>query len=372
MESFVPQILRWLQQNQHHTVLVLDNEGVVSAALGSVERTFGYGPAELVGKGASMLFIPEDLALGLDRHELSTARRVGHMDDDRWMLRKDGARIWIAGLLTALRDDAGEPAGFVKIMRDQTRVRAEAEALRNRLAANRQAEERSVVLFGTLAHELRGPLAPLATACELLRRLCTAEQAQFPLQIIDRQLSVLRRVVEDVMDVARVQTGKLELQPQPLELQGALRQVVESWRQQAQARRIDLLLSVPDVPILIEADPTRFEQIFVNLITNALTFTPAGGQVSIKATVAGAEAVILVEDTGVGIGPEMLPRIFDLFTQEPEAKPLSLGGLGIGLSLVKQLVEAHGGMVQVRSDGRNLGSEFAVRLPLRQASAPAA
>ncbi len=145
-----------------------------------------------------------------------------------------------------------------------------------------------------------------------------------------------------------------------------MRGVVESCSSGAHGKRIELLFSLPEPPIVIEADPARFDQIFVNLVNNAIKYTPAGGRISVKATVVGAEALIVVEDTGIGIGAEMLPKIFEMFAQDPAARALAGGGLGIGLALVKSLAEAHGGSVQVRSGGLGRGSEFSVRLPLRQ------
>jgi two-component system CheB/CheR fusion protein len=360
----------WLEQTLDQIVLLLDNDGLVTAALGSVERTFGYAPAELLGQPASLLFVPEDRALQLDVHELATAARLGRMEDDRWMLRKDGARIWVTGSVTPLVGAGGERLGFAKALRERTELRAEMETLRNRAAAGQAIEERNVVLLGALAHELRNPLAPLVTATELLRRLCDDERARLPLQIIDRQIAVLRRVVEDLMDTTRIETGKLELRPEPIELQGALRRVVEPRQDAARAGQIELVLSLPAPPITIEADATRFEQIFANLLNNALKYTPPGGRVSVSATVVGPEAVILVEDSGIGIAPDVLPRIFEMFAQDPGARSLAGGGLGIGLALVKRLVEAHGGSVQVQSGGRDRGSEFSVRLPLRQRREP--
>ncbi|HRO61306.1 MAG TPA: histidine kinase dimerization/phospho-acceptor domain-containing protein [Burkholderiaceae bacterium] len=201
----------WLTQTHDQVVLVLDPEGRIVHALGSMERTFGYPPAELVGHSTSLLFVPEDRAMQLDRHELATAALLGSMEDDRWMLRNDGARIWVVGSVTALVDDDRRLLGFAKAMRERTNLRGETEALRNRAVAGRRIEERHVMLLGSLAHELRNPLAPLVSATELLRRYCSDEQARLPLQIIDRQLALLRRLVEDVMDAMRIETGKLDL-----------------------------------------------------------------------------------------------------------------------------------------------------------------
>src|SRR5688500_1210601 len=248
MDGIAWQLQLWLEQTRDHMLLLLDDDGIVNTALGAIERIFGYTPDDVAGRTVSLFFVPEDRALGLDRHELTSARRVGQMEDDRWMLRKDGARIWVAGVVTALHDAAGRPAGFAKVMRDQTKARGETEALRNRVKSVQQLEDDAIVRSGVLAHELRNPLGALVTASELLRRICTDQKAGTPRQIIDRQLSILSRLVDDVMDATRMQTGKLQLQFKPIELQAALRRVVEPRLVQARARRVDLTLSLPEVP----------------------------------------------------------------------------------------------------------------------------
>jgi signal transduction histidine kinase len=176
---------------------------------------------------------------------------------------------------------------------------------------------------------------------------------------------VLQRLVDDMLDLSRVGAGKIELQRRVVSLNEILRSAVESTRSAVAAQRHTLDLLLPDGDVFVEGDPDRLHQVFVNLINNAVKYTPAGGRIWVKGTAEPGEAVARVEDSGVGIPHEMLPRIFDLFTQTESTRGMSQGGLGIGLALVKNLVSLHGGSVQAKSDGPGKGSEFTVRLPLK-------
>ena len=359
-------LARWLEQTRAVVVLQFDADGVVTAASGSVETTLGWRPDELVGHPAAQLFTPEDRQLGLDRHELEVARSAGHAQDDRWHLRRDGARIWVSGLLSAVRGEDGSLLGFVKVLRDRTDLAARVRSLEARLDAALRAEERRSLFIATLGHELRNPLGPLANAADLLRRVGDDERLTFPLGVIDRQLALLRRLVDDLLDLTRIDTGRLELQLQPLSLQDALRQAVDSCRGRAEQGGVGMAVLLPGVAITIEADPARLQQMVVNLLDNAIKYTPPGGQVWVKATVDSGNALVRVEDNGMGIDADMLPRIFDLFTREPTARRADAGGLGLGLALVRSLAELHHGVVEVRSDGRDKGSHFTLQLPLNQ------
>jgi signal transduction histidine kinase len=173
-------------------------------------------------------------------------------------------------------------------------------------------------------------------------------------------------MVDDLMDAAGIEAGKLQLRLQVLSLNEAIEDATESLRLQAEARRQSLEAITLPAPVYVKADPDRLRQIFFNLLTNAIKYTPEGGRIWIKQTTEGDEVVVRVEDSGIGMTAEILPRVFELFTQEESARPLAKGGLGVGLALVRELVAMHGGIVQVRSDGRNKGSEFTVRLPLHK------
>lgn len=350
-----------LDQGTDHAVILLDAEGVVVGWLPGAEYTLGYTEAEMVGRPLSVLFTPEDQARGADAHELTVARADGRAEDDRWHVRRDGTRIWANGVLTSLRDAAGVVVGFGKLLRDRTDLRAQVETLT-------KAAERHKAFLGTLAHELRSPLSALSNAAHLLKLpAATDDQRAATVRVVERQVQLLSRLVEDVLDVTRVGTGKVDLRLRVLPLEEVLTRTGDACRPAAERRGLKFKLLLLPTPTLVEADPDRLEQVVGNLLGNAIKYTPDGGSVWVKATVEGAEAVFRVEDTGVGVGADMLPRIFDLFTQEASSLGRSQGGLGLGLPLVRELVELHGGTVQVRSEGRDKGSEFTVRLPLFRA-----
>ena len=349
-----------LDQNNDHALILLDPAGTVVGWLAGAEFVFGYTAAEMVGRPVATIFTPEDRERGAHEHEVEVARADGRAEDDRWQVRKDGTRIWASGVLIPLRGPAGDVVGFGKVLRDRTDVKGQIDALGN-------AAERHRLALGTIAHELRAPLAPIASSLELIRLSPGGEALAGPLGRIERQVGVMRRLVDDMMEATRAGAGKIRLHLQTLSLEDVLTGAADACRPQAEQRRQDFKVLLLPGPTGLEADPDRLHQVAVNLLTNAIKYTPEGGGVWLKATVEGGDAVFRVEDNGCGIAPAMLPRIFDLFTQEPDSADRAEGGLGLGLPVVKELVALHGGTVQVRSEGRGKGSEFTVRLPLPRA-----
>ncbi len=347
-----------LVQGEDHAVILLDTEGIVVGWLAGAEHIFGYTATEMVGRPVAELFTSEDRERGAHAHELAVARADGRAEGDRWHIRKDGFRIWISGVLVPLRDAAREIVGFGKVLRDRTDVKAQLDALANVAA-------RQKVFLGTVAHELRGPLGPIGNAAQIIR-MKTGDALTAPVEMIERQIAYIRRLVDDLMEVTRVGAGKSRLQLQRVHLEDILTRAADVCSPLAAARHQDFRVLLLPAPTSVLADPDRLHQVVENLLTNAIKYTPKGGQVWLKATVEGDEAVFRVEDNGVGIAPELLPKIFDLFTQEDASLEHSQGGLGLGLSIVKELVARHDGTVQVRSKGRGKGSEFTVRLPLLQ------
>jgi two-component system CheB/CheR fusion protein len=365
-------LLRLLaDQAQDHALLLLDPQGLIVGWLAGEETIFGYTAPEMIGQPLHRLFTPEDRQRGVPEHELEVARQDGRAEDDRWQLRKDGTRFWAVGVVTPLRDAAKQLVGFGKVLRDRTDVRAQIEAAAQRAEAATQADRRKTIFLGTLAHELRNPLAPLSAAVQLIH-LARGDAAAlaYPVQIIERQLAILRRLVDDLLDVTRIEEGKIRLQRGPTDLNEVLRRAAEACRPAAEQRHHDFRVLLLPGATVVDGDPERLQQVFVNLLNNAVKYTPDGGSLWLKQTVEGPEAVVRVQDTGVGIEPGMLPRIFELFTQEESSLARAEGGLGLGLPLVRQLVSLHGGTVQVRSEGKSKGSEFTVRLPLLQQGAP--
>jgi signal transduction histidine kinase/CheY-like chemotaxis protein len=228
-------------------------------------------------------------------------------------------------------------------------------------AAARQADQRKDEFLAMLGHELRNPLAPIHTAVELLK-MRGRDDRELP--IIERQVRHLARLVDDLMDVSRVTRGKIALEREPLDLRQVMSRAVEMASPLYEQKGQHLQLLLPETPVPVEGDAIRLAQVTANLLTNAAKYTPAGGHVALKLGCEAGQAVIVVSDDGMGISPALLPTIFDLFVQGPRSVDRAQGGLGIGLTLVKSLVELHGGTVEARSGGSGMGSDFVVRLPL--------
>jgi PAS domain S-box-containing protein len=365
-------MLRLLVEKSHeHAFIFQDPDGIITHWSGGAEQVFGWTAAQIVGKHCSMLFIPEDVAMRIPEHEMRVALLDGASEDDRWSMRADGQRFFANGAMVALHD-GGRHLGFGKIVRNRTDLREQVEKLRN---ANSQADARAKridAFLTTLSHELRNPLAPLAAAVRILRLTGQAgEEGEYALRVIERQMDLMQRLVNDLLDISRVSAGKVLLDRRRMELCDVVRQALDAERSLMEERRHKVHFVAPAGEIVVDADADRLHQVFVNLLVNAAKYTPPGGQVWVKVTVEADEAVVRVEDTGVGIAPDMLPRIFELFTQVEASRHQSQGGLGVGLSLVKSLVELHGGSVQAKSDGIGKGSEFMVRLPLAKLEPPA-
>ncbi len=228
----------------------------------------------------------------------------------------------------------------------------------------READRRKDEFLAMLAHELRNPMAPILNALHLLREQNAGPTAEEAREVAERQVRHLARLVDDLLDVSRISSGKIQLRTSRLDLVRSVARAVESVRSTIVHRDQELSVSLPDEPILLEADEARLEQVLSNLLNNASKYTEPAGRIAIEAGRDREWAVVRVRDNGVGIAPELLPHVFDLFRQGDRSLDRSQGGLGIGLTLVRRLVELHGGNVSASSDGVGQGSEFVVRLPL--------
>lgn len=231
-------------------------------------------------------------------------------------------------------------------------------------AALSEADRRKDEFLAMLAHELRNPLAPIRTAAEILKIVDSPDpNHRWAREVIERQTQHLARLVDDLLDVSRITRGKVTLRRERVSLETVVHRAVETNRPLLDERRHQLTISLPAPPVLVEGDPTRLVQVVGNLVNNAAKYTDEGGRIAVSVARDGAAAVIRVRDSGIGIAPELLPSMFDVFTQSSQALDRSQGGLGIGLTLARQLVELHGGSVEGRSDGPGQGSEFIIRLP---------
>jgi signal transduction histidine kinase len=227
--------------------------------------------------------------------------------------------------------------------------------------ALRQADHKKDIFIATVAHELRQPIAAMLPAIALMRERISEQSGTRARDVIERQVTHLRRIIDDLLDIARVVQGKVDLHKERADCREVIQDALCSTSPLCQEHHQTLAVSLPDEAIWIEADRTRLLQVFANLLTNAAKYTQDGGRISLNAETDGTTAIVRIEDNGKGIAPDVLPHIFDLFTQEEAAHS---GGLGIGLRVVRELVELHGGSVAARSDGIGQGSEFTVRVPV--------
>jgi PAS domain S-box-containing protein len=399
-----------VQGTTDYAIFMLDTQGHVTTWNAGAERIKGYKAEEIVGRHFSRFYPQEAVERGWPAHELEVAQQEGRFEDEGWRLRKDGSRFWANVVITALKDDEGHLLGFSKVTRDLTeRKRAEEalrqanaeledrvqqrttelaqanegleaeveqrkrleQELRRRLGQLTEADRHKNEFLAMLAHELRNPLAPVRNALQVLKMpgadRSTVEQAR---GMMERQVGHLVRLVDDLLDVARIMQGRVELRHERVDLMTVVGRAVETAQPAIDAHGHQLNVSLPPRPVFVHADLVRLSQVISNLLTNAAKYTQQASRIWLTAECDGGEVVIRVRDTGSGIAPELLPRIFDLFVQADRSLARSQGGLGVGLTLVKRLVEMHGGSVSASSPGPGQGSEFAVRLkalPERQA-----
>jgi PAS domain S-box-containing protein len=350
-----------VQTVQDHAIFLMDQVGHVASWNEGAQRILGYAAEEILGQPGSLFFAEEDRRAGMFERELKTAAEAGRATDENWQVRKDGGRFWASGTTTALRDEAGKLRGFAKIFRDLTDRKRLEEELRD---ASRRKDE----FLATLAHELRNPLTPLRGVTEALRR----QQFEGPAldrayAMMDRQVEHLIRLVDDLLDVSRITRGLVGLRKEPVSLADVVGQAVEMANPAIQGRGHDLTLTLPREPLSVEGDRVRLTQVVFNLLHNAAKYTDPGGKVWLTAGREGGQAVVRVRDSGQGMASDLVPKVFDLFTQAERPPDRSQGGLGLGLTLVRRLVEMHGGTVEARSEGPGKGSEFIIRLPQMRA-----
>ena len=357
---------QFVQTVQDHAIFAMDPQGRIVHWNAGAAHIMGFDASDVVGRELHDIFTQEDCDAGVPRLELETAEHMGRAADERWHVRKDGSRFWGLGAVTAVRAADGALLGFGKIVADRTDLKELQDALQSRNDALGHADELKNRFLATLAHELRNPQSVLANSAGVLRRYAAGDlQLQTVAEMIERQVRQTQRLIEDLTDLARSSRGRIELRMQQLDLREMARLAAEAVQSVMTERRHDLATVLPDLPVPIEADADRLQQIIINLLRNAARYTPPGGRISLSVAAEGHEGVVRIHDTGVGIPAGQLAEIFELFTQVHPENVESRAGMGIGLALARELVELHGGTIQARSEGIGKGSEFIVRLPLR-------
>jgi signal transduction histidine kinase/CheY-like chemotaxis protein len=264
-----------------------------------------------------------------------------------------------------LLDRPLHPEALLSTIRAALRARARQHQARELLSRLEQGVRERDQFLATLSHELRNPLGAIRNAVQLVERtMPPAPEVERPLTIVDRQVRHLTQLIDDLLDVSRVTTGKVVLQRRLLDLRSVLQQTIAQLEPEIARQGLGIATSLGTRPLIIDADPVRLEQIFTNLLANAIKYTPQGGSIEVATGVEDGAAWVRIVDTGVGIAPDMLAGIFDLFSQADRSLDRSQGGMGIGLTLVRSLLQLHGGAVSATSQGLGSGSTFTVRLPL--------
>ncbi|WP_437734442.1 hybrid sensor histidine kinase/response regulator [Sorangium sp. So ce1335] len=339
-----------------YAIFMLDPEGRVTTWNAGAQQIKGYSAEEVIGTHFSRFYPPEALARNWPETVLASARRHGRFEDEGWRVRKDGSKFWASVVVTAIRGSDGELRGFSKITRDLT----ERKRLEQIESNARQMEE----FVAMLAHELRNPLASISNATAALRPEGeVSPEVAWAAGVMERQVGQLVRLVDDLLDVSRITRGKIALECMRVDLADIVTRAVEASRAWIDAREQVLEVRLPAEPIFVEGDLARLTQVVTNLLHNAAKFTPLRGSIWLTLEADGARATLRVRDNGVGISPTLLPQVFDLFTQGDRSLDRAEGGLGIGLTIVRRLIELHGGTARAHSDGPGRGSEFIVELP---------
>jgi PAS domain S-box-containing protein len=325
---------------------------------------------EVLGHPGDAFFAPESQAEVNEVWEI--CRRGLRERRELCFLLPDGRRLWASASVSPVLDEHGAFGGILAMLTDVAERRRLDEELRRRVEELAAEDRRKDDFLAMLAHELRNPLGAISNAGHVLDQTAATDlRTRELVAVIGRQIRHLARLVDDLLDVSRFTRGKIELRRRPVELRPIVEGAVETTRPLLEQQGHRLTVSLPDEPVYLEADATRIEQVLANLLNNAAKFTDPGGEIALAAETEGGQVVLRVRDNGPGIAPDLLPHVFDLFVQEDRSLVRSHGGLGIGLTLVRSLVERHGGTVEAHSDGPGQGAELVIRLPGLSATAAA-
>ncbi len=352
-------------------IITTDDVGLITAWNHGAQGIFGYDEEESLGRPLRIIFTPEDQASGVPEKEMRLARQEGRADDERWHMRKDGTTFYCSGVLTHLQGHDG--SGFSKIARDTTGSKRHELAQATLLLKEQQegtnarlANELKDRFLAVMSHELKQPLNLIQVNAELLTRLPETKAIPSANRIgttIQQAVLSQSRIINDLLDLSRIRTGKLRLNVEKVDLDEVMHALARAALVDIERKHIKLVVSSHE-RLECLCDRVRVEQIIWNLLNNAIKFTPTGGEITLALKSANGSAQITVSDSGIGIAAGALPVIFELFSQVDPQVVKGNSGLGIGLSLVKELVVAHGGRVQVSSGGLGEGSTFSVWLPI--------
>ncbi|WP_326543098.1 hybrid sensor histidine kinase/response regulator [Pseudorhodoferax sp.] len=369
---------RIVESLRDYAVLLLDAEHRITSWNRGAQAMFGFERAEAVGQNAMLLLPAGEEAQEAWRRDLRLAATAQRAATQRWMQRRDGSRLWAEGVLMPLHGDSGALAGWCSITRDTTAEHLAAQALREAKeqaeAARHEAERANRAkdrFIAMLSHELRAPLSAVSAAAHLLERHASLPpQHQDLVPLVRRNVAVEARLIDDLLDISAISSGKLGIKPEPVDMHVVLREVLQMLGEALSERGMQLALDLADGPAWVLADPVRMQQVVANLVRNAIKFSEPGGVVRLHTALEAGEFVFSCCDHGIGIAADALERIFTAFEQADSATARERGGLGLGLAIARHLALAHGGVLLADSPGLGQGARFTLRLPLQQAAVP--
>jgi len=360
--------LALIVESSQDSIISINFERIITSWNKAAELLYGYSADEAIGKPLTMLTLPEDFNEVLTNiDEIKHSKKVKIFDTER--KHSDGHHLFLEVVMSPINDEQGEVIGISTIARDMTERKRTAEKLLDReQAARRQAEQANRLkdeFLTTVSHELRTPLNAILGWSQILQtHNLDASETNKALDTITRSARAQNRLIDDLLDVSRIITGKLRLDIRAVDLPGVISAAVDAARPAAEAKNLRLQTLIDPQAELILGDPDRLQQVVWNLLSNAIKFTPKEGRVQIRLEQINSHVEIVISDTGKGIEPEFLPNVFDRFRQSDGSMTRRHGGLGLGLAIVRQLVELHGGTVSVSSAGEGQGATFTVALPL--------
>lgn len=361
---------RFLHQMRDYALIAIDPDGFVVHWNNGAEELLGYRGEEMLGETIDRIFTPEDRQLRIPQVEYERAQLTGRSLDERFHLKQNGGRFWASGVLVACRAEDGRLLGFGKVLRDRSDARQHVELLKGQTEACLAMDERRRTFLASVVHELRGPLSPLGFAVEMLRQR-HAVDPELVANMIERQTHTLTRLVDDLLDSVRLSWGKIELRTAAVDINAVVRDAFDSIADAAARRRHALTLSPAPQRLMVLADPDRLHQVFTNLLTNAVKYTPEGGRIDVATSQEDGECLVEIADTGLGLDPAQLEHVFELFTRAHVCEDRASPNLGLGLAIVHELLLLHEGSIQAQSDGPGKGTRFVVRLPLMRRGAEA-
>jgi len=351
---------------KEYGIFMLDCEGRFTVWTAGAERILGYPQEEVLGQHLSVLHLAEDREAGRAERDLARAEVDGSVEIERWHLRKDGSQFWATGTISVLRDERGRTEGFVKVIRDNTDHKRAEDLLREAMVNAEAANASKDHFLANVSHELRTPLSATMLWARLLsdEKNLDAETLKEGLAAINRSVKEQQALIDDLMDTAKIVAGKMRLEPHDFDLTAMIVNMLPPLRTVAAEKQIAILDTLDPEVGMVEADPRRLQQVIGNLINNAVKFTPPGGRIAISSARKGDAVEIEVTDNGKGISPEYLSRIFDRFVQIDQGSTPTASGMGLGLAIVRQLIDLHQGTIRAESPGPGMGSTFSIVLPL--------